>query len=264
MHDITSTPPSEQLDEPGARSIFPGLDTIRGSERLDQLGLALAQAQGEMRGATKDAKNAHFNSNYATLDSVVDAVRPLAAHGLALMQWPSVSGQRVIVTTMLLHRSGQWLAGTVEALVAQPTPQQIGSCLTYLRRYATMAVLGIAPADDDDGEAAEAAHRLAVRHEAKPATTAQHESATRPGPAAASAAPPPSSRKADGEGLISPAQAKRLFAISKSAGWSEDALRAFLANRGYGSSKAIEWRHYDGIIRELEAGPPAAEESVPF
>lgn len=124
------------------------------TQSIDQLAAALALAQGEMGVALKDATNPHFKSKYADLASVLDACRPaLSKHGLAVLQLPEVGDGRLVVTTVLVHKSGQQIRTSLGTKLAQDTPQAIGSAITYLRRYSLMAVVGIAP-DDDDGEAA--------------------------------------------------------------------------------------------------------------
>lgn len=126
---------------------------------------ALAAAQGEMSGATKDSKNPHFKSSYASLASVVDAIRgPLSKHEIGWTQQVSSEGTTVSVVTILLHaglESGEYRSGTMRATAKDASPQAIGSTVTYLRRYSLMATLGI-PAEDDDGEQAQ------PRGEAKP------------------------------------------------------------------------------------------------
>ena len=115
-----------------------------------ELNAALAKAQGEMRAASKDAKNPHFGSRYADMASVVEACRPLATHGLAFVQFASVNGAIVTVTTTLRHASGQTLdCGTLTARSRDEGPQNIGSTLTYLRRYGLQCAVGIGSADDD-------------------------------------------------------------------------------------------------------------------
>jgi hypothetical protein len=119
---------------------------------------ALAAAQGEMSGATKDSKNPHFKSSYASLASVVDAIRaPLAKHEIGWTQQVSSEGTTVSVVTILLHaglETGEYRSGTMRATAKDASPQAIGSTVTYLRRYSLMATLGI-PAEDDDGEQAQ-------------------------------------------------------------------------------------------------------------
>lgn len=125
------------------------------SGRLDQLGAALAAAQGAMKHADKDSKNPHFSSRYADLASVIDACRaPLAANGLSVVQLPAITDRGHVLRTRLLHASGQWIESEIPVLTTRSGPQEYGSALTYARRYALAAMVGVAP-DDDDGEAAE-------------------------------------------------------------------------------------------------------------
>jgi hypothetical protein len=125
-------------------------------ETVSELATALAVAQGQVEGAKKDANNPHFRSKYADLASVWDAIRkPLSDNGLSVVQLLVESPQGfVTVRTILLHKSGQSLEGTFSMPVKDHSnPQAIGSALTYARRYGLMALVGVAP-EDDDGSAA--------------------------------------------------------------------------------------------------------------
>ena len=128
------------------------------SAEIGELAKALAAAQGEMTAASKDATNPHFKSRYATLASVWDAIRgPLSRNGLSVSQVLETpeNGPGVIVRTILLHTSGQWIASRYVMPIADKlTPQAVGSAITYARRYALSAIVGIAPDDDDDGNSA--------------------------------------------------------------------------------------------------------------
>lgn len=128
--------------------------TYRKSEQINELVTALAQAQGEIGGATKDRTNPAFRSTYATLASVRDAIRaPLSTHGLAILQLPTVLEEGVLVTTILSHTSGQFIENDLVVPIGKRDAQGIGSAITYASRYSLMAMLGVAP-EDDDGEAA--------------------------------------------------------------------------------------------------------------
>jgi hypothetical protein len=128
--------------------------TYRFSDQLNEIMTALSSAQSEMAGAKKDATNPHFKSKYADLESVWEACRqPLAKHGICVVQMPSANGPTVTVTTMLGHKSGQWIASDLAVTAQQNTPQGVGSAITYGRRYGLAAMAGIAP-EDDDGNAA--------------------------------------------------------------------------------------------------------------
>jgi len=125
------------------------------SQELNHLAEALAKAQGSMGGAVKDSANPFFKSKYADLESVWNACRKaLAENGLAVVQSTSGVEGGVAVTTTLLHSSGQWMRDTLALHPKEMTPQGIGSAITYGRRYALAAMVGVYQTDDD----AEAAH----------------------------------------------------------------------------------------------------------
>lgn len=140
------------------------------SPELGELATALSKAQAQIQGAVKDRTNPAFKSTYADLASVWDACRgPLTAHGLSVTQHPGrLEDGSVSVTTLLLHSSGQHLASIVSAVPRDQSPAAVGSILTYLRRYALAAVAGVAPSDDDDGQAAGVSHAVPQPRQAPP------------------------------------------------------------------------------------------------
>ena len=124
------------------------------SEKTDQIIPAFVTAQAAMEGAKKDSKNPHFESKYADLESVMQACRAaLKENGLAVFQTANDEG--TALATRIYHTSGQWLESTTPLIVGKKDMQGFGSAVTYARRYALMAALGIAP-EDDDGNAAAA------------------------------------------------------------------------------------------------------------
>lgn len=129
-------------------------ELIRGfatSDSIAKLVKALAAAQGEMVDPVKDAENPHYKAAYTTLVACTSAYRPvLSKHGLALTQWHL--GDRLV--SLLAHESGEWIRGVGPISPVKNDPQGIASATTYARRYASMAIVGLAPADDDDGNAA--------------------------------------------------------------------------------------------------------------
>lgn len=161
------------------------------SDTIQEIGTALAKAQGEMENLEKSGTNPAFKADgkvrsYSTLSNVLDEVRPkLSKHGIAILQIP-VNGDdgAVGIVTRLIHSSGEWIEGALYVKPAQFTAQGVGSVLTYLRRYTLMAMAGVAP-DDDDGNAAsieQPANRA-------PASRASAPSSPQPG----APAPPPHS-----------------------------------------------------------------------
>lgn len=140
------------------------------SESIDQLATALAKAQATIETAAKDSINPHFKSQYADLLSVWRAANPaLVQNDLAVSQLcePSEDGAVVSVTTILMHKSGQWMSGTVTMRPSKPDPQGIGSAITYARRYSLAALVGVCP-EDDDGNAASGRQEPSRRPVAKP------------------------------------------------------------------------------------------------
>lgn len=143
------------------------------SESIAELAKALSKTQGEIKGALKDSENPFYKSTYADLASGWAACRDaLSKNGLAIIQSPGYDFEHNVVSveTLLCHSSGEWQSSMVSAIpvkelseyvdnkktikeVESRTPQAIGSCITYLRRYALFATVGIAP-EDDDGNAA--------------------------------------------------------------------------------------------------------------
>ncbi|HDR7711229.1 TPA: ERF family protein [Bacillus cereus] len=123
------------------------------SETITELSKALVKFNSEVNKIAKDANNPFHKNTYATLDTIIDEVRPLLSqNGLSIMQIPSGDGQNVTLKTLLLHASGEWLES--DALTMKPVkndPQAIGSCVTYARRYSLAAFLSLNTGEDDDG-----------------------------------------------------------------------------------------------------------------
>jgi hypothetical protein len=128
------------------------------SASITKLSVALVKAQGELNAVSKDGKNPHFKSTYATLQNIVESTRDvLHRHGLAVVQtFSQTDGTYIELTTTLVHESGEWISGTITMRPTKPDPQGLGSAATYARRYAYAAILGIVTDDDDDGNAASA------------------------------------------------------------------------------------------------------------
>lgn len=131
---------------------------MRTSEQIEALSAAMAQAQGEMKPAVKDAENPHFKSKYADLSSVFEAVRgPFAKAGLSVWQELGNADGGVTVTTRLVHKSGQWVEfGPLFVPAGKQDAQGLGSAATYARRYGLASALGVCADQDDDGNEASA------------------------------------------------------------------------------------------------------------
>lgn len=117
---------------------------------------AFIAAQKAMEGAKKGSQNPAFKSRYADLASCVEAVMPaLNEAGIGCLQFPVFDGETISLTTTLLHETGASVTTTLKMRPTKADPQGVGSAITYARRYALLAVAGVAP-EDDDGNAASA------------------------------------------------------------------------------------------------------------
>lgn len=118
---------------------------------FDKLIPALVAFQSAVKAPPKTKENPHLKNKYADLQDVIDTIRePLSANGLAISH--EVSG--MVLTTKLLHVSGQFLTTEMPLLMGKQDMQGLGSALTYARRYSVSALLGIASDDCDDGNGA--------------------------------------------------------------------------------------------------------------
>jgi hypothetical protein len=135
------------------------------SETVTELVAALSKFQGAMKSVSKNAANPYFRMRYADLDAIWDACRkPLADNGLSLVQMTVELDGKLYLETTLYHSTGQYLSGRYPLTpmkqekdvgwVLSNDPQTIGSALTYARRYAMSAMLGISADEDDDAERA--------------------------------------------------------------------------------------------------------------
>lgn len=173
-----------------------------GYAEMGPLAAALAKAQAAYPPIPRDKEvtvqmksGGSYKFKYAPLDTILAAVRaPLSDNGLAIAQL--LDGPDLV--TLLLHESGASLSARVK-LPGGGDVQALGSAITYLRRYALQALLGIAAEEDDDGNAASGNRATPTR---RPATAAENL-AGRPQPDA-----PPAFSPSDAElsGLIGTAE----------------------------------------------------------
>ena len=141
---------------------------MKTSDKIDLISAAILAAQREVENAAKDAKNPHFKNSYASLGSVIEATKgPLNKAGIVVLQTLGDGGDRVCLTTRLLHTSGQWIEDTASTPIPKFDPQGVGSACTYLRRYSLAAALCITQ-EDDDGEAARPANPVVKAYVPKP------------------------------------------------------------------------------------------------
>lgn len=131
---------------------------MKSSDSLDQLADVLSQFQGEVKDAPKNRHG--YGYDYADLFQLLQVTRPLLnKYGLSVTQGLYSKGERLGVETVLMHKSGQWVSsradfpvdrsmkkdGTFKMSVAQ----EAGGVISYIRRYAYAAILGLTQTDND-------------------------------------------------------------------------------------------------------------------
>ena len=128
---------------------------MKTSESIKTISPALLAAQRAIESASKASTNPFFKSKYADLPTVIASVKPaLNDNNIVFLQVVGHNSEGATLTTRLLHESGEWIEDTAPIVCKDAAdPQKVGSGLTYMRRYALSAMVGL-PAEDDDGNAA--------------------------------------------------------------------------------------------------------------
>lgn len=129
---------------------------MKTSENINDIAKAMSSAQKEMKPAAKDSLNPHFKSKYADVSSVWESIRePITNHGLTIWQDVTTEERQVSITTRIVHVSGQWVEfGPLSVPLSRGDAHGVGSAITYGKRYALCAAVGVVAGDeDDDGNA---------------------------------------------------------------------------------------------------------------
>lgn len=136
------------------------------SAEIGKLAEALSAAQTEMDAAKKDSKGNY--GKYTTISSILEVVKDaLGKNKLAVVQAPMpCDSGNICLRTTLMHSSGQWIASELTIKAENLGPQKIGSAITYARRYALAALLGVGQ-EDDDAQSAQDAYEKQVRKQQK-------------------------------------------------------------------------------------------------
>lgn len=168
---------------------------MKTSETLGEIAGAMAAMQSELVDAKKDQQG--YSYRYADLAGILQIARPLASkNGIAIIQEAATEADMIAVTTRLIHKSGEWLEFNQLHMAVEPKKglsqaQCVGSVVTYARRYALAAAIGITQ-DDDDAAAGEKPttkqtsrapqqSQPAPKQTAKPANASSSPPASQPG-----------------------------------------------------------------------------------
>lgn len=193
------------------------------SETIGELAKALVKVQATMKAAVKNKVNPFYKSSYADLESCLAAARSeLSENGLCVSQTTDVTELGTLLVTTLLHVSGEWISGNYPIVGKDNSPQSIGAAITYARRYAFCAIVGLAT-EDDDGNAAQG-----VDTSEAPLRSNWHPSEP---------------------------QLKRLYAISKKNSWTDEDCKEYMAKLGVSNSKELTYLQYEKFCEVMEKFP---------
>ncbi len=202
-------------------------------DSIKNISAALVKFQSEIKNPANTALNTFKNNRYAPLSDVLNTVRPvLAKYGLAVIQEAHSGGvgadanSVVMIKTILLHESGEYIEFGDLAMPAEKTAQAFGAAITYGRRYALAAILGISSEDDDDGNTANKPP-VAVRQSMYSPTD-----------------------------KITENQRKRMFALAHGR---EEIVRTVLNKFNYQTSADVTKSNYNKICEEIEQAAKAEE-----
>ncbi len=134
------------------------------SERIGTIAAALARAQAELMNPEKTLtavirspfpREDDRTFRYASLASGLDMVRKtLSQQEIATIQTTRTeqASGHIHLTTLLAHASGEWISSDLPVCPSKEVdaPHRMGAALTYARRYALFALVGIAGEDDLD------------------------------------------------------------------------------------------------------------------
>lgn len=189
-----------------------------------------------------------FSYRYTPLEEIAHAIRPLLnTYQLGYRWFALQAGQLLTVTCRISHSLGHIEETSLTVPVgtdAMRPAWPVAQSLTYAKRYTLCNALGIVVGGEDDD-----AQEPRPDQASQPAERASHE------PSSSQSATAPSGQ------VISEAQAKRMYAIAKTAGQSDDNIKALIKPYGYEHTREVQRRDYEAICRALEQ---ASREEVPF
>lgn len=185
---------------------------------------ALVKAQLAIKAPEKDKVNPQFKSKYSSLDSIYGSCREeLAKQGLVLshsVEYDAPSNRYFLKTT-LYHVSGESISNTFPMFVDKQTSQGLASARTYACRYAIAGLLALPSDDDDDGEGA-------ARREMSPQKTI----------------PLPAPK------FLSKEQSDTIIELLNE---NEELMNRILSSYKVSSLTEIEGKHFDSIVKRLQA-----------
>lgn len=184
-----------------------------------------------------------FSYKYTPLEEIAHAIRVLLNDNQLGYRWFTVQDkQQLTVTCRISHALGHIEETSLTVPVgtdAMRPAWPVAQSLTYAKRYTLCNALGIVVGGEDD-DAQEPVAQPSVNEATAPT---KKDTA------------PPVAKPAPTGSVISEAQAKRLYAIAKSAGWTDEDIKECLRLHGYEHTRDVQRSDYEAICTELEKGP---------
>jgi hypothetical protein len=196
--------PDTMVQTDPAPAVIPASCGVMDGYRSAQIGklvAARAKASSKIKAIVKDKQakvesrkegGRSYSYQYADLADVLEAIEEaISEQGLAIFQTTQDRDRNgTYLVTTLAHESDQWIAGEIRLKNADQGPQVYGSEMTYLRRYAVLAALALAPEADDDGKAAQEQANQQVRQRPAQRAVQPRRTDMAPKPSQASERPP--------------------------------------------------------------------------
>ena len=212
--------------------------------RQSKINVAFASVLSELTNPINDKTNPHFKKNYVTLEGLLSHIKPvLAKNNLSFTTPPIVTDGGAGVSLILMYRDGE---KTEEKIfdplilpISRPSAQDIGSALTYARRYMICSVFSIAGEEDDDGTKANNA--APKSNNQKKYNQEQQKSE-----------PKPDSGQPK---MISKQQGDKMIELAEG---DIDLIKKILANRNIKNAKHVPAAMFDELCSEIiqEMAPP--------
>lgn len=255
---------------------------MKKSDTIKEIAAALAKAQGKFPVITKNKtakipmkSGGEYKYNYADLGDVLKACIPiLSENGLALIQPLDITADgKLILETHLIHSSGEWFLGTYP-LPLLDRAQDMGSEITYGRRYNACTMIGVVAEDDDDGKAAsdaagkkEPAGKIPKPKEQGPIYNGNSKGLPVPKGDVIASSGKPSSLPKPKEDPKAPVKdekkesLKRLMDVAGNAGWTNhDVTYVIQEQFKAGSSKDLTFKQIVTLTEIVKNNPPPEKE----
>lgn len=206
------------------------------SPTIGAIAAALAKASAQFTTVTKGTENTYFKTKYADLSALIEATQKgLAANGLAVIQSPGeISGNKVYLTSMLVHSSGEWFRDELGMPMAKADAQGVGSAVTYARRYSYGGLLSIAGEPDDDANIATGKSEKARESDE------QYDQRT------------------EDQKVVMPAQAQAMHDAMKRTGKPEALVTAYLKEKGYKQFEQVLRSDFQTVLKWLNTAQKAS------